>query len=411
MGAGDAREQQCNPKNRSKAVSQEIQNWLPAVQSPSGQVHPVCGGCERHQSSCIYSRPSPSPNRAAESSRSNRVDPDDVRPKANTGKNVVRTTVLEPAESRKRRFLELKLFHHYITKTSMTFLGYAESMFQEKFATIIPGLALNHDALLYSIYTTSALHLAKTEPHDREAVEAYQKYMDLTLRGHRNDVAHINQANADAACLTSTFLRVCAFAILQERPLSPYTPPTHWLQMTGGSVNVFKEAWPWIVNNEESIARALVMKRTPVLVPYNEELFLESHRQDLLHLLRRSQADEASEPWDEETQEAYKTTISYLGGAQIAIDTGEAPADICRRLIVFPMLIKKRFIDLIEEQRPRALVVLAHFFALLARFSHYWWMGDTGKREIRGIQTILPDEWQDLMGWPLAAMEEEPLLV
>jgi hypothetical protein len=293
----------------------------------------------------------------------------------------------------------------------MTLLGSAESMFEETFATTIPSLAFEHDTLLYSIYTISALHLAKAEPHNLEAVEVYQKYLDLTLREHRNEVAHLSKANADAACLTSSFIRICAFAILQERPLSPYTPPTQWLQMTSGSVNVFREVWTWIADDEASIARGVVMRRTPILVPFNEALFQEGNRQGLLHLLRRSRTDESSEPWDADIQEAYKSTISYLGGIQIAIAAHEAPADICRRLIVFPMMVKKRFIELVEEQQPRALVVLAHFFALLARFGDFWWLGDTGKKEIRGIQTVLSDEWQDLMSWPLMTMEEGSLLV
>ncbi|KAI9774139.1 MAG: hypothetical protein M1840_005232 [Geoglossum simile] len=291
-------------------------------------------------------------------------------------------------------------------------LGAGESILRETFASIIPSLAFEHDTLLYSIYAVSALHLAKDEPRNLEALDAYQKYLGLTLREHRSEVARLSKANADAACLTSTFLRICAFAMLQERPLSPYTPPSQWLQMTSGSVNVFRESWAWIVDDEASVARRLIMKRTPMLVPFNETLFQESNRQGLLHLLRRGgRANDTSEPWDTDIEEAYKSTLSYLGGIQIAIAAHEAPTDIGRRIIIFPMMVKKRFIQLIEERQPRALVVLAHFFALLARFSDFWWLGDTGKREIRGIQTVLPGEWQDLMSWPLAAMEEGSLLL
>jgi hypothetical protein len=180
--------------------------------------------------------------------------------------------------------------------------------------------------------------------------------------------------------------------------------------MTSGALNVFRETWKWISEDEASIARKLIMRRTPALVPFNKELFLESNRQDFLHLLRRSRADDASEPWDADIEEAYKSTISYLGGIQIAITAHGAPPDICRRLIVFPIMVKKRFIKLVEDQQPRALVVLAHFFALIARFRDCWWLRDTGKREIHGIQTVLPDEWQDLMSWPLMTMEEGTLL-
>ena len=259
------------------------------------------------------------------------------------------------------------------------------------------------------MYSLSALHLAKAEPHDPEAIDAYRRYLDLALREHSNDVTHLSKNNADVVCLTSSLLRTCGFAILQERQLDPYRPPMQWLQMTSGTGNIFRAVWGWIKDDETSIARRLI-RRMPVS-PDEKVLFKESNREGFLHLLRRSRIEDATEPWHPDIQEAYMTTISYIGSVQIAINAQERPADINRRLTLFPILIQKRFIDLVEEQQPRALVLLAHYFALLAKFRDLWWVGDTGQKEIRAIQSVLPEEWQDLMSWPLRAMEERFVLV
>jgi hypothetical protein len=73
-------------------------------------------------------------------------------------------------------------------------------------------------------------------------------------------------------------------------------------------------------------------------------------------------------------------------------------------------MVEKSFIDSVEERRPRALVVLAHYFGLLARFRNFWWIGQAGPREVRAIQQIVEDEWQEMMEWPLKAIEEEATL-
>jgi hypothetical protein len=318
--------------------------------------------------------------------------------------------MLDLPESRTRRLLELKLLHQYTTKTSLTLSGSTEPVSLEVFTTILPRLALKHDALLYAIYSISSLHLAKCEPGDPEAIDAYQRYLDLALREHRNEINNLSKDTADSAVLTSALLRACAFVMLHDRQLNPYTPPAQWLQMTSSAVNIFSAVWRWIADDESSIATRLIQK-TPYLVPHSrpnsEVVFGEANRQGLLHLLRRSGTASATEPWPADVQEAYETTISYIGSVQTAIAEGEAPSEIRRRLVLFPVLIQKRFIELVIERQPRALVVLAHFFALLVKFRDVWWIGDTGEREVRGIQSVLSDEWQDLMSWPLLMLKDQ----
>ena len=57
--------------------------------------------------------------------------------------------------------------------------------------------------------------------------------------------------------------------------------------------------------------------------------------------------------------------------------------------MLFPYSIEKGFINLVKEQRPRALVILAHYFGLLARLKYVWFIGDTGRRE-RSVLSMQP---------------------
>ena len=298
-----------------------------------------------------------------------------------------------------------------------------------------PSLALGNDALLYSIFSLSAYHMSDTGPHRRRAdtLATHQRYLDLALPHHSADVTRLNAQNFDAVCITSSILRITAFAMLRHRALDPYTPPVPWLQMTRGTLDVFRAAWPWMGDTDghdpDSIAARLV-KRMSVLFD-DEAQFGAANRQGLLHLLQRDEEDVANERWPPEDQDAYETTTSYIGGVWIAMmelnmtttttttttttqrpdSEGSLAAEICRRLILFPYVVQSRFIDLVRERQPRALAVLAHYFALLARFRGVWWIGDAGRREVRALSTVLAarGEWHGrMMGWPLRVMEDEP---
>ena len=167
-------------------------------------------------------------------------------------------------------------------------------------------------------------------------------------------------------------------------------------------MDVFKVSWKWIANDEHSISSRLA-KRMPVLFD-DEAKFGVSNRQGLLHLLQRDE-DVAKERWHTKDQEAYETTISYVGGIWITMKGSEPSAETCRSLILFPFIVQSRFIDLIKDQQPRALAVLAHCFAPLASFRSVWWIGDTGHRESQAFIAVLSGKWHDLMSWPLNVME------
>jgi len=72
-------------------------------------------------------------------------------------------------------------------------------------------------------------------------------------------------------------------------------------------------------------------------------------------------------------------------------------------------MVQSEFIFLVGEQRPRALVVLAHFFAFLVDFRGVWWVGGIGGREVRGIEGVVGGEWRGEMGWPVRVVEVEGL--
>ena len=140
-------------------------------------------------------------------------------------------------ENRHRRLLELRLLHQWVTRTALslsTDAALGEPMSKEETDNWIvdqPNIALGSDSALYMLYSVSALHLARCEPQKFEYKEAYRQYFDVGLRKHSVEVSDLSKANIDVVCMTSSLIRVTAFASLQERNLDPYTPPIQWIQV------------------------------------------------------------------------------------------------------------------------------------------------------------------------------------
>ncbi len=321
------------------------------------------------------------------------------------------------SESRERRLRELELLHHYTTVTSYG-LNPGDPDHRLTQGVLVPRLAFKNDALLYTLLATSALHLAHSEPNEQKYVDSYQKYLGLAIPLHRDDVANLSKDNADATMLTSIVLRTVTFAVLRLRPMEPYIPPIEWLQMNYGTGRgLAVAAWKFVKDDSTSLTRALIMKANiPGLNAKNPQLrdspvlFNEDNLKHLQQPLKRTPEQELNEPWDSEIQLAYSSTVSYIGGVVRAIAAGDPEPTILRRLVVFPTMVEKTFIELVEKRMPRALVVLAHYFGLLSRCRLLWWVGEAGRREVEAIQKVVGEEWQEAMAWPLEAIEQEPTL-
>ena len=78
---------------------------------------------------------------------------------------------------------------------------------------------------------------------------------------------------------------------------------------------------------------------------------------------------------------------------------------VARRLTALGAMLPRPFITLFAQHRPRALVLTAQFFALKKSMEQHWWLRGTADHDVRGIQSLLPQNWQWAMEWPLATLK------
>ncbi len=77
------------------------------------------------------------------------------------------------------------------------------------------------------------------------------------------------------------------------------------------------------------------------------------------------------------TRQAYQHAVAVLNWAHKIPHKG-AP-------LTFPATVSRRYIELLQEGRPRALAILACFFALLKSLDGVWWLHGMARREVLGV--------------------------
>lgn len=371
--------------------------------------------CVRHEVDCFYDRA----NRYKSLKPDNSSASDSVSPQTGTeaaqtaAYNDVHGQELTPvisAESRDRRYLEFRLLHMWSTEVCQTLPGGYDPQNLKIWSTDVPKIALDYEPLLTAIFSISLLYMVFSNSQvgiAEDKLFAYRaRYFEATLRHHRKALGSMDHRTADGATFTSIILIFDAFASLRERwiqpidPNIPYKPPIEWLQMCSGARNVAALGLTMI--GEDSNSSLSIMAKRAAAFSDPEILYSEANRARFAHLLSVN----ADKSQDDVDNEAYANAVAYIGSVAAAKEAGEEPLKIARRVSIFPIVLHSRFLTLIDMLSPRAMVILAHYFALLSTLDGLWWIGNCPKKEVEAINANLSSEWHVVMEWPLQVLRD-----
>jgi hypothetical protein len=300
------------------------------------------------------------------------------------------------------RLLELRLMHQYITITSKTLLTkspVAEDVWQKTVPqTAFQGRPYLVDAML----SVAALHLRSQNPEDKTLVRASHAYAASTFSEYCAALNNgITPENAEALFLTAALIsfQSAASRIFTKDDAeadsggasSRYTLPTAWFHAFQGVKTVTASAWRWIFNNPRVNA---VIDTQPGFTLNLNPLGLTSF---FGHLLEGVEEELSTEDpiYLSSTGQAYSHAICVLNYAHKNLYPAAA--------LAFPVTVSRRFIELMEEKRPRALAILACFFALLKRMDNVWWLHDVSRREVMGLVSMFEpgSKWWQHLEWPV----------
>ncbi|KAI1450595.1 hypothetical protein F5Y02DRAFT_369388 [Annulohypoxylon stygium] len=406
------------PPRRSHKKSRAGCRRCKARKIKCDEVHPRCGNCTKHGVPCDFEHPSvaealtPAETPRPTTSTSNCdspststlpptpsvADPDTPLPLYRNPESLPLTT-----NTKSSRMMELKLLHHYTTITCET-LAISSPVSERIWRNTVPNLAFSGaNFLADALLAVSALHLRYNAPQDQELVRASHAYMASTLSEYGASLSKgINESNAEALFLTAALI---AFQSTASRIFSRddggdpkdrsdgYVLPLSWFHSFQGVKAVVAASWQWLRHSGIVVP---IIESQPAL-----NLDLSGQNANFFgHLLDGVEEEVMSIDDDPEsrelTRQAYQHAVAVLDWAHKIPHTG-AP-------LVFLASVSRRFVELLETRRPRALAILASYFGLLKCLDSVWWLKGVSRREVMGIISLFdPDdeEWWPRLQWPL----------
>ena len=309
-------------------------------------------------------------------------------------------------ETEERRLLELRLLHHFLTVVEPTLSGQYDTEIRKAWTVRVPVMAIQHPFLLNAVLATAALHLAVQLPqscdtsapqsgHTPDFSDVHRTYLNLAVQQQSQAISQLCPDTADAICMATVLISHHGFLLGRHSSDEEYSPPIQWLQLGTATPTVIQSSMPML---PQDAAIGFLIKGSDYasgLVSMHKHESLEPYT----HLLNWSEHPEPE--FNEDVRTAYEVILSFVSSINTAIKEQEPPATLSRRFLAFGSLAPIEYIDLLWKRRPRALIILAHLFAMTKVVGHIWWFCGAAEKNVYGIQKIIPRDWQWALEWPL----------
>ncbi|KAK3300988.1 uncharacterized protein B0H64DRAFT_382376 [Chaetomium fimeti] len=420
------------------------------------EVHPRCGNCVKHGVPCDFEHPeivaelqataaTESPSTPA--STVNFGSPISRYASVIPGASAVATPLCRAPSTQAvsqttppgHRLLELRLMHQYTAMTCKTFT-FTAPVTEDIWKITVPNLAFTGSQhLADAILAVAALHLRSMVPNDKELIRASHAYMAASLAEYSAALTKgINHNNAESLFLTSTLIAFQSTATRvfmkdevmvgagndgdasanrqRNQPSGCYSIPFSWFHSFQGVKAITAASWQYL--RASPVVTQVINSQAVLQLDFTagpKTFFghlLEGMEEELAAMGDASsttpratpQAGGAPSPTSPaspgyqppnkpsaaaeliaSTRQAYQHAVAVLNWAHKIPHKG-AP-------LAFPATVSRRFIELLEERRPRALAILACFFALLKSMDSIWWLQGMARREVLGVVSLFNSDF------------------
>ncbi|KAL4946552.1 hypothetical protein BDV06DRAFT_208661 [Aspergillus oleicola] len=292
-----------------------------------------------------------------------------------------------------------ELMHHYTLHTSRTIARRPEM--QETWQVAIPQIAYANEFLMHGILALSALHSVYLKPQRLSHYLALSGFhMSLGLRSFRRILLSPSSENCHALFCFSSLVMVYIYASPAESihgedgSSQGLDSILELLGLCRGTLVLF----PYIDLLRNSNLRPLFLSEFYVgedITPTGSEDPLSDRLINLTQLISSEVP-----PTERDT---FEHALSRLRRTYRAIDL--AATLECGLLYVWPIAVEEEFFNHMKVGHPVALILLAHWCALIPRFSDYWFIGNRGRDWFGRVEDMIPERLTEWLVCPREAIE------
>lgn len=271
----------------------------------------------------------------------------------------------------------------------------------------VPREAISHPFFLHEILAFSAFHLAYPHPSKRSSYVLHaSRHQSLAIKGIRDALAgSINAGNCHALFGTSLFLTVSAFAT------SPSCGEHHEsqtaiktlidiLSLVGGIGTILR-------SSEDHILAGPLRE---LFSPYPSDGSTDSLKTLLDRLSDlRTMLSAPSDFYKSTTQLFIASTDALVVSITALRKDGALGAPQETRAVFFwPTLVLPGFLDLARRNHPAALVILAHYTALIHLSErHCWFLESWARQLVDDLATEVSGlSWAHMISWVIDLVRE-----
>lgn len=242
----------------------------------------------------------------------------------------------------------------------------------------------------------SALHIAKLRPSEEK------QYLLLATRHHtvalpliRSALGSITKDNCHALYACGHMLTKYAFASPQSPESHVFSPGigavSEFLPLLRGAFSVHDKYFGWLAAGPFAAS----LER-----PFNGPLDFTQNPEDeslarILQVLCAGSTEDA---------DACCEALNLLRKLLAMVATPNQTISTKTLVYCWPAQVSQRYVTLMSNKNPKALVVLAHYCILLKMIDSFWFMKGCATRLLDQCRKDLDEEWHSHIEWPLSVV-------
>ena len=273
----------------------------------------------------------------------------------------------------------------------------------------LPKIALSCTYLMHGMISTAALHLAYLDPDQRGKYQLLAaQHQNIALGPFHAEILNITSENCNQVFAFSLLLLISHFVsfrspdfVIHSSGATEYNGLATWIVWHRGCQTILNQARTYIKSGplgpligEEKRAKCMT-EAAKGFSGDDDDRSIEY----LLQFLRSTPIVRTSTTITE--MEAYETVVGQLRRLLAAFSHAEDSLTQRAFACIWPVIVPEIFIQLLDEMRPPALAIMAHYCLLLKKCQFCWYMENRAYSLFNVVQMNLDEEWTDCIQHPL----------
>ncbi|KAK0388802.1 hypothetical protein NLU13_5045 [Sarocladium strictum] len=300
---------------------------------------------------------------------------------------------------------DLALLHHW-TFAACESICHASGEI-EIWRRLFPEVGFQYSFVARALLSLAALHLA----HETQDAVLQAQYVNRAISHHnygltefRNIVTRLNKENSEALFIWSILNVVYVFGMLNlgapgsSAKNKDQILGTGWIPMLHGVTAIVHPAYEHLVGGRLS---------TFLRLRNWDELDLDNPSNDADLELQR-----IKEAWEDSADKGvYDEALQILRRCRRFMDQFKdmSESELAQMgynqtwsgPLIFIHVGPEAYFKLLSQRQPPALILFAHFGAMVYGLRKHWFIGDLGKNIVEAVDELLGSYWRPYLSWPL----------